>query len=185
MKATLRAIVRFLSWPGIRFVHWAVAQQTQDHNRRLLKKLDTADPATVHLYDNVRITFPERCHIGRGVSIHEANWNAAGEITIGNHVHFGPRVTILTVSHNYEGEAIPYDDTYLYKPVVIEDNVWVGGDVVIAPGTHIEEGCIIAMGATVSGRIEKGSIVGSARHRVLKMRDMNHYEELKAEGKFH
>jgi carbonic anhydrase/acetyltransferase-like protein (isoleucine patch superfamily) len=51
--------------------------------------------------------------------------------------------------------------------------------------THIEEGCIIAMGATVSGRIPKGSVVGSPKVRTLKMRDMEKYERLKAEGKFH
>jgi acetyltransferase-like isoleucine patch superfamily enzyme len=185
MKAFIRSVMRVLTRPGIWFVNWAVAQDTRIRNRRLLERLDVVDASLVHLYDTVQITAPEKCRIGRGVSIHEANWNAAGGITIGDHVHFGPRVTILTVSHNHEGDALPYDSTNLYKPVTIEDNVWVGCDVVIAPGTHIEEGCIIAMGATVSGRIEKGSIVGSAKHRVLRMRDMERYERLKAEGRFH
>ena len=67
---------------------------------------------------------------------------------------------------------------------MIEDFVWVGCDVVIAPGTHIEEGCIIAMGATVSGRIPRGSVVGAAKWRVLKLRDMQKFEALKAAGKF-
>ena len=55
----------------------------------------------------------------------------------------------------------------------------------LAPGTHIEEGAIIAMGATVAGRIPRGAIVGAAKWRLLKTRDMDHYERLKAEGQFH
>ena len=105
-----------------------------------MKKLDAVDPSTLKLFGNVDIASPQKCHIGHHVSIHDAYWNASGEITIGNYVHFGPRVNILTVSHNIRGEEIPYDSTNVYKPVVIEDFVWVGSDVIIAPGTHIEEG---------------------------------------------
>ena len=55
----------------------------------------------------------------------------------------------------------------------------------LAPGTHIEEGAIIAMRAIVAGRIPRGAIVGVAKWRILKTRDLDHYEKLKAEGKFH
>lgn len=154
-------------------------------NAKLLPQLDAKDSKSVCLYGKVSIHHPENCHLGRSVHIHECDWNAEGGITIGDCVHFGPRTTILTQSHNYEGETIPYDSTHILKPVVIESYVWVGCDVVIAPGTHIEEGCVIAMGATVSGRIPKGSIVGAAKWRLLKQRDMEKFERLKQAGKIH
>lgn len=44
---------------------------------------------------------------------------------------------------------------------------------------------VIAMGTTVSGRIPKGSVVGSAKWRTFKSRDMARYEALKAAGRFH
>ncbi len=185
MKSLISSILRLVLRPMIWFVAWAQAQRDVIDNARLLKRLDCEDASTVKLYDGVHIMAPDRCHLGKHVHIHDAEWNATGHIHIGNYVHFGPRVTILTLSHNHEGESIPYDDTHIYKPVVIEDCVWIGAEVVIAPGTHIEEGCIIAMGATVSGRIPKGSIVGAPKVRTLKMRDMEKYERLKAEGKFH
>jgi len=62
---------------------------------------------------------------------------------------------------------------------------WIGCDVVIAPGTYIEEGSVIAMGTTVSGRNPQGSIAGVEKWRVLKTRDMDRVEALKAEGKFY
>ena len=185
MLDSLREVFRFLFRPAIWFVAWAVAQEKVLANRKLLKRLDAVDPSTVRLFGKVRISSPAKCKVGRCVGIHDAEWDARGGITIGDYVHFGERVTILTSSHNYEGEKIPYDKTRVSKPVVIESFVWVGSDVVIAPGTHIEEGCVIAMGATVSGRIPKGSVVGAAKWRVLNMRDMAKYEDLKAAGEFH
>jgi acetyltransferase-like isoleucine patch superfamily enzyme len=185
MRALISRVMQVVFRPMIWFVAWAQAQRNQLENTGLLKRLDCEDASTIKLYDAVHIVAPDRCHLGKHVSIHDAEWNATGHIHIGNYVHFGPRVTILTLSHNHNGEEIPYDSTHVYKPVVIEDCVWVGCDVVIAPGTHIEEGCIIAMGATVSGRIAKGSIVGAAKPRTLSMRDMEKYERLKVEGKFH
>jgi acetyltransferase-like isoleucine patch superfamily enzyme len=185
MKSMINSFMRFVLRPLIWFVGWAQAQQNVITNAKLLKQLDCADSSTVKLYDAVRIAAPQHCHLGKHVSIHDAEWDAIGHIHVGNYVHFGPRVTILTTSHNHHGEEIPYDSTHIRKPVVIEDCVWVGADVVIPPGTHIEEGCIIAMGATVSGRIPKGSIVGAPKVRTLNMRDMEKYERLKAEGKFH
>ena len=185
MKRIIREILRFVSRPMIWYVRWSIAQGYVLENRKLLKTLNTKDPKTVFLYGKISISHPGECKLGEHVSIHNAEWNAEGGITIGNYVHFGNDVAILTVSHNYEGQAIPYDSTFTTKPVVIEDYVWVGQNVVIAPGTHIEEGCVIAMGATVAGRISKGSIVGAAKHRTLKMRDMDKYEALKAAGTFH
>ena len=178
-------LLRILFRPTIRLVNWCIAQGYVLRNERLLSQLDCVDRTTVALYGQITIAHPGRCKIGRGVAIHDAKWNAMGSITIGNYVHIGPRVTILTVSHNYEGDRVPYDETVIEDPVVIEDNVWIGCDVVIAPGTHIEEGAIIAMGATVAGRIPRGAIVGAAKWRILKTRDLDHYEKLKAEGKFH
>jgi len=184
VREMLRRIARFLLRPAIRWVNWAVAQGCVLNNAKLLRRLDAEDPSTVKLYGRVHIAHPDRCHLGHHVAIHDAEWNAEGGIRVGDYVSFGARVTILTVSHNYGGEEVPYDSTFILKPVVIEDNVWVGCDVVIAPGTHIEEGCVVAMGATMSGRIPKGSIVGAAKWRVLKTRDMDKYEALKAAGKF-
>ena len=181
MTRLLRIVFRPIIW----LVDWCIVQAQVSRNRKLLRQLDCIDAGSVALYGDITISSPGKCRIGRGVAIHDAIWNAKGGITIGDHVYFGPRVNILTISHDYKGEEIPYDDKIIEGPVVIEDNVWIGADVIIAPGTHIEEGAIVAMGATVAGRIPKGAVVGAAKWRLLKQRDMDHYERLKAGGKFH
>ena len=56
--------------------------------------------------------------------------------------------------------AIPYDETFKYKDVVIGDFVWIGSNVTILPGTTIGEGAIIQAGAVVHGEIPPCAIVG-------------------------
>lgn len=47
-------------------------------------------------------------------------------VTIGEYFHTGKDLVILSVNHNYEGEKIPYDETYVKKPVVIKDFYGLG-----------------------------------------------------------
>jgi len=109
-----------------------------------------------------------------------------GSVTIGNNFHSGSDCEIITQNHNYDnGEAIPYDDTYIYRKVCIEDNVWLGSRVIILPGVTIEEGAIIQAGSTVTDDIPKGTIAGGHPAEVFEKRDMQHYEKLKSKGKFH
>ena len=68
---------------------------------------------------------------------------------------------------------------------MIEDNVWLGNRVTILPGVTIGEGAIIQAGSTVVRDIEKYAIAGGHPAKVFKYRDIDHYEKLKNEGKFH
>jgi carbonic anhydrase/acetyltransferase-like protein (isoleucine patch superfamily) len=46
-----------------------------------------------------------------------------------------------------------------FAPVVMEDYVWVGMEVTIMPGAHIEKNCIINPGIVIQGRVKSNSIV--------------------------
>ena len=92
---------------------------------------------------------------------------------------------IITQNHNYDhGAAIPYDDTYELKNVFIEDNVWFGNRVIVVGNITLGEGAIVAAGAVVSKDVPKCAIVGGNPAKVIKYRDIEHYEKLKQEGKF-
>ena len=69
--------------------------------------------------------------------------------------------------------------------MVIEDNVWIGNHVISLPGVTIKEGAIIQAGSVVVGDIEKCGIAGGHPAKVFKYRDIEHYEKLKSERKFH
>ena len=46
-----------------------------------------------------------------------------------------------------------------YKPVIISNDVWIGGRVIILPGISVGEGAIVAAGAVVTKDVPSYSIV--------------------------
>ena len=107
-----------------------------------------------------------------------------GRVTIGDNFHSGSGCEIRTENHNYEGDALPYDESFVRKPVSIGDNVWIGTDVMVIPGVSIAEGAIVQSGSVVTHDIPKGAIAGGHPAEVFDHRDMEHYERLKAEERF-
>lgn len=123
--------------------------------------------------------------LGNNVNFNGMGIQGTANVIIGDNFHSGIECMIITDSHNYEGEAIPYDDTVISKDVIIEDNVWLGNRVIILPGVTIGEGAIIQAGSVVVKDIPKYAIAGGHPAEVFKSRDKDHYEMLKKEGKFH
>lgn len=135
--------------------------------------------AGVKVNGKLNMTGAKYAVVGNNVHIGDnAFIRAEGGLVIGDNTHISRNVTIYTINHDYEGEALPYDDQYRYRPVTIGRNVWIGMGVTVAPGTRIGDGAIIGMGATVAGEIPAMSIVASASYQVLKERDRAHYERL-------
>lgn len=111
-------------------------------------------------------------------------------IKIGNHVMFGPEVTIRGGSHviDYvgrfmkdikDGEKRPEDDL----GVVVKDDVWIGTRAIVLHGVTIHRGAVIAAGAVVNKDVPPYSIVGGVPARVLRFRwdvatILKHEEEL-------
>ena len=108
-----------------------------------------------------------------------------GNVKIGNYFHSGQECLIITQNHNYEGEMIPYDKTYIKKNVTIGDFVWFGHRVTVVGNVNIGEGAIVAAGAVVVKDVPPLAIVGGNPAKVIKYRDAEHYYLLKSQGKFH
>ncbi|WP_438434525.1 acyltransferase [Gorillibacterium sp. sgz500922] len=123
--------------------------------------------------------------LGNNVSFNGMGITGQGRVVIGDNFHSGPGCQIITSFHNYEGEAIPYDNTFIDKAVIIGDNVWIGNSVIILGGVTIGEGVIIQAGSVVCKDIPPYAIAGGHPAIPFKYRDMDHYEKLKKEGRFH
>jgi maltose O-acetyltransferase len=69
-------------------------------------------------------------------------------ITIGDDVQIGPNVQLLTPTHPVA--AGPRRDKWeAAKPIVIGDNVWLGGGVIVLPGVTIGQNTVVGAGAVV------------------------------------
>lgn len=81
-------------------------------------------------------------------------------------------------------DALPYGTKYINKPVIIEDNVWIGSDVIIIPGVTIHEGAIIGIGSVVTKDVPSCAVVGGNPAKIIKYRDKEQYEKLKRNERF-
>lgn len=107
-----------------------------------------------------------------------------GKVTIGDNFHSGRNCVIRTETHNWRGDKLPYDETYIVEDVTIGDNVWLGEGVTILPGVTIGEGAIIQTGSVVIRDIPALAIAGGHPCIQFSQRPAEHYYALKAAGKF-
>ena len=121
------------------------------------------DKVTMHIGKNARIG--DHVHI-----------NAMENVTIGDNVLIASKVFISDTSHGSYGGAVhtppdtnPSERELACNPVFIGDNVWIGENVVILPGSKVGNGCIIGANSVISGKEYKdNSIIVGAPGKVIK-----------------
>lgn len=95
-----------------------------------------------------------------------------GLIRIGNHVRIAPGVMMIAANHVFDDPTRPITAQGLRPaPIVIEDDVWVGGRVVIVAGVTVGGGSVLAAGAVVTHDVPPGSVVGGVPARIIKTRE--------------
>jgi len=83
---------------------------------------------------------------------------AAESVAIGGNVLFASKIYVSDCAHgSYAGDendshpdSLPKDRPLVTKPVVIEDNVWLGEFVSVLPGVTIGKGTIVGANSVVS-----------------------------------
>lgn len=160
--------------------------------RRLRKKIRTARvKRSCGGYDGLVLVngptiLTKNTFLGGNVHFNGLVVSGGGKVTIGNNFHSGSDCLFICQNHNFDsGAAIPYDNTYIHKDIEIAANVWLGSRVIILGGVKIGEGAIIQAGSCVVSNIPPYAIAGGHPAKVFSQRDIEHYEKLKAEGKFH
>ncbi|RUO65927.1 Acetyltransferase (isoleucine patch superfamily) [Pseudidiomarina planktonica] len=138
---------------------------------------------------NIRINgpcqFSSRTELGVNCHFNGLKVNGKGLVRIGSNFHSGEDCLFITDIHNYKGEKLPYDETYIVKDIIIEENVWIGSRVIILGGVTLGEGAIVQAGSVVVSDVPALSIVGGHPARVFSNRSSEHYFRLKEEGSFH
>ena len=120
-----------------------------------------------------RLVFGNNVNMGYDVRI-----SCYDSIKIGNDVLMGSRILIIDNSHgkysddNQDSPNIPPNKRKLAsKPVVIEDNVWIGENSVIQMGVIIGFGSVVAANSVVTKNVPPRCIVAGSPAKMIKRFD--------------
>ncbi len=92
-----------------------------------------------------------------------------GPVAIGSHVNLAQGVVVTALNHNYSDTTLRIDEQGIStNPVTISDDVWIGANAVILPGTTIGRHVVVAAGAVVTKDIPDNSIVGGVPAKIIK-----------------
>lgn len=134
---------------------------------------------------NVKIDTPFYCDYGKNIFIGDnciININCTfvdcNKIEIGSNVLIASNVQIYTATHPVNVKERLVDEwkadsskaffrTYAL-PVKIEDNVWVGGGVIILPGVTIGKNSVIGAGSVVTKDIPQNCVAAGNPCRIIK-----------------
>lgn len=120
------------------------------------------------------IEAPFLCDYGENIQVGEnfyANFGCilldTGKIIIGDNVLLAPNVQIYTAAHPVNPVERVEGKEYAL-PIVIENNVWIGGGAIICPGVTIGENSCIGAGSVVTKDIPANVVAVGNPCKVIK-----------------
>lgn len=169
-----KVIVRFVALLQKCYRHLVALPYIKDQMKNVGEK--------VYFPREFSISNPEKIEIGNDVSLGEkfCVLNALADVRIGDHVMFGPGVTIITGDHRIDvvGKFMtcitnedkfqtvdgvmqnPYD-----SPVSFDGDNWIGANVTILKGVTVGRGAVLAAGSVVTKSIPSYEIWGGVPAR--------------------
>jgi acetyltransferase-like isoleucine patch superfamily enzyme len=96
-------------------------------------------------------------------------------IVIEDYVLFGPRVTVLDNTHNYEDVDTPimFQDITRDGAVHLETECWIGTNAIIMPNVTIGRHAIVGANAVVTKSIPPFSVAVGAPAEIIKKYDVD------------
>lgn len=139
-----------------------------DERRRLLVELlGSAGPG-------IELEPPFRCDYGGQIEIGArsfANFNLialdVARISIGEDVQMGPNVQLLTAGHPLDADRRRAKWEW-GKPIVIGDNVWLGGGVIVCPNVTIGAHTVVGAGSVVTKDLPPNVLAVGCPARVIR-----------------
>lgn len=139
-----------------------------EHRNQILGELLGYEPQGLTLLSPFMCDYGNHIHFGEDVFVNiNSYFMDGGEIFIGNHVFIGPSCGFYTATHPLDADR---RNQGLEKalPIHIEDDVWIGANVVILPNVCIGKGSVIAAGSVVTHDIEAYSLAAGVPAEIKK-----------------
>lgn len=116
----------------------------------------------------VRVDYGVHVTIGAGTFVNfDAVLLDCAPIAIGRDCQLGPRVQLLTPTHPLHADD-RRSGWEAAAPIVLGDDVWLGGGAVVCPGVTIGAGTVVGAGAVVTGDLPPGVLAAGVPARVVR-----------------
>eukprot|EP01055_Gregarina_sp_Pseudo9_P005269 Gregarina_sp_Pseudo_9__5268@NODE_602_length_2508_cov_2911_910490_g568_i0_p1_GENE_NODE_602_length_2508_cov_2911_910490_g568_i0NODE_602_length_2508_cov_2911_910490_g568_i0_p1_ORF_typecomplete_len215_score46_95Hexapep_2/PF14602_6/7_7e03Hexapep_2/PF14602_6/0_011Hexapep_2/PF14602_6/5_9e09Hexapep/PF00132_24/0_023Hexapep/PF00132_24/2_1e07Mac/PF12464_8/9_6e07Mac/PF12464_8/3_5e03_NODE_602_length_2508_cov_2911_910490_g568_i013962040 len=125
-------------------------------------------------HDSATVTPPLLCDHGDHITLAEnvyLNFNTVfadeAEVSIGANTLIGPNCSFYTPNHPTDPDQ-RRTGVEIARPIVVEEDVWLGGSVTVCPGVTIGRGSTIGAGSVVVKSIPPHSVAVGNPCRVIK-----------------
>ena len=131
-------------------------------------------------YCGANVNIERKACFGSGLDIELGDESGLGincmipsNTKIGSYVMMGPNCFILPHNHKFDRLDIPMCKQGLSSKLqtVIEDDVWIGRDVLMTPGRTIRSGSIVAAGCVLCKDFPEYAIIGGNPSRLIRYRN--------------
>jgi maltose O-acetyltransferase len=121
-----------------------------------------------HVRAPLRVDYGSRLFIGAGTFV---NFGLVAldvvDIRIGERCQLGPNIQLLTPIHPLEREARARG-WEAAEPITLEDDVWLGGGVIVCPGVTVGAGAVVGAGSVVTSDVPPGVLAVGSPARVVR-----------------
>jgi maltose O-acetyltransferase len=121
-----------------------------------------------HVNPPLFVDYGENIHIGARTFV---NYNLTAldvaTIAIGEDCQIGPNVQLLTPTHPIDPQP-RRDKLEAAEPITLEDNVWLGGGVIVCPGVTIGQNSVIGAGSVVTKSVPPNVVAVGNPARVIR-----------------
>jgi acetyltransferase-like isoleucine patch superfamily enzyme len=171
-------LLKVLVWSA-NFVKWRLlglqAPSLGPRIPKIGRRVSIVNPRRVRLHEYTELrsyaivrSVPGRVEIGAYTSVNEyAIVNAAESVSIGARVMIAPGCHITDADHDISGTGSMNTAPRKTKPVLIEDDVWLGANAVVTSGVRIGRGAVVAAGAVVTRSVAPLEIVGGVPAKTI------------------
>ena len=146
---------------------------------KICRKLRYSCCRHIFLYCGKNVNIERGANFGSGFRLRigdnsgiGVNCTVPGNIVIGKNVMMGPECYILSTNHSFDRIDVPMIEqgNTFQLDTIIEDDVWIGRQVIFTPGRIVKKGSIIAAGCVLSKNFSEYSIIGGNPSRIIKTR---------------
>jgi acetyltransferase-like isoleucine patch superfamily enzyme len=133
---------------------------------------ETANPVGLHHRCIIRtLTTSAKITIGDNVGMSGTTLLARKSITVGDNVLFGANCTVIDSDHHQIDPTSRLNDDVakiISKSVVIENNVWLGGSVMVLKGVTIGRNSVVGAGSIVTADVPSNVLVAGNPAKIIR-----------------